>query len=670
MRRREGSATTSPPPNRHPWIDAQLVHAAEERVTAGESVVFSGPAGSGAPLYVAAVEARVHADHPDLWSGVLWCPDATALTPAERSGVLDAVRQGTRPVVVGVPWLPHDTGSAIDPFETALTQAWLDGGTHRIDVGHLSDAALLRVMRELDSASHLPLMTRARIIAWSSGVRVVAQQLHAAALAAGPDVGAQHAAMSRPHLGSALFDAYASVLLPVTDREHPGRGYSAEAAPAGVLPTGDSDEAERPLGAAVFADIDHPHAPLARVAETLNALGHRTVISPDAAPAEAAETAEAPLPPDVAAVFDHVMAMDFTGAAEMARGILSLPSATPRERYFAAVAAGLCTAYNGSWAESSVLFERADVLSDVFPHDITGADELRGLWLESFARALSGADLGAVCARLVERAVAAARAGSVAEERSASALSACLHAMAGDAVAAELDLAAVSAGGHGDDPEWMLPMVRISVATCFALRGDTARAEELLQVSRGAAAGTPLVQWFVHVADTAVDHARNRSDGGVPRREADLLRTGRGGRLLEMHALFHVVSAKRRVPAAPEHVRRLHHLSTLVDSPVAEAVRLGRIAPAPARAPFLLWSGGNRLTHGPGDRAPSPAALLSEREREVAMLIAEGLSNRAIAERLYLSVRTVESHVYVARQKVGAATRKDLGALVAARAVA
>ena len=58
---------------------------------------------------------------------------------------------------------------------------------------------------------------------------------------------------------------------------------------------------------------------------------------------------------------------------------------------------------------------------------------------------------------------------------------------------------------------------------------------------------------------------------------------------------------------------------------------------------------------------------LTEREAEIVMLIGEGLSNRAVAERLTLSVRTVESHIYRAMVKTGTTSREELGALLARR---
>ena len=65
---------------------------------------------------------------------------------------------------------------------------------------------------------------------------------------------------------------------------------------------------------------------------------------------------------------------------------------------------------------------------------------------------------------------------------------------------------------------------------------------------------------------------------------------------------------------------------------------------------YLQASGTRRAEAAPG--APG-VDLLTDREREITDLASEGLSNRAIAERLFLSVRTVESHLYQARTKTG-----------------
>ncbi|QXC61136.1 LuxR C-terminal-related transcriptional regulator [Aquihabitans sp. G128] len=60
-----------------------------------------------------------------------------------------------------------------------------------------------------------------------------------------------------------------------------------------------------------------------------------------------------------------------------------------------------------------------------------------------------------------------------------------------------------------------------------------------------------------------------------------------------------------------------------------------------------------------GDRTAS--AELSTREGEVARLAADGLSNRAIADRLFVSERTVENHLYRAFTKLGISGRDELG---------
>jgi DNA-binding NarL/FixJ family response regulator len=52
-------------------------------------------------------------------------------------------------------------------------------------------------------------------------------------------------------------------------------------------------------------------------------------------------------------------------------------------------------------------------------------------------------------------------------------------------------------------------------------------------------------------------------------------------------------------------------------------------------------------------RREDPVSKLSEREREVLGLVAEGMSNRAIAGRLYVTERTVEAHITQIFQKLG-----------------
>lgn len=59
-------------------------------------------------------------------------------------------------------------------------------------------------------------------------------------------------------------------------------------------------------------------------------------------------------------------------------------------------------------------------------------------------------------------------------------------------------------------------------------------------------------------------------------------------------------------------------------------------------------------------RATDPLAELTPREREVLGLVAEGLSNRALAARLFVAERTVEAHVTQIFVKLGLPESSDL----------
>jgi predicted ATPase/DNA-binding CsgD family transcriptional regulator len=78
---------------------------------------------------------------------------------------------------------------------------------------------------------------------------------------------------------------------------------------------------------------------------------------------------------------------------------------------------------------------------------------------------------------------------------------------------------------------------------------------------------------------------------------------------------------------------------------VALAVARGEVAARPPAGPAEPRTGAKALTR---------------REREVAELVADGLGNRDIAERLYLSKRTVDSHVEHVFTKLGFSSRAQL----------
>jgi DNA-binding CsgD family transcriptional regulator len=105
----------------------------------------------------------------------------------------------------------------------------------------------------------------------------------------------------------------------------------------------------------------------------------------------------------------------------------------------------------------------------------------------------------------------------------------------------------------------------------------------------------------------------------------------------------------------------------------AQAAAIYRIAgrrsnalTANARAQQLAANCGHAVS--PALHAARIALPLTQREHEIVLLVARGLTNREIAEATSLSVRTVEGHLYRASVKAGVTGRSELSALISADA--
>ena len=88
------------------------------------------------------------------------------------------------------------------------------------------------------------------------------------------------------------------------------------------------------------------------------------------------------------------------------------------------------------------------------------------------------------------------------------------------------------------------------------------------------------------------------------------------------------------------------------------SVAAGEIAAAPWLASLA------QTIHAPGGKAREQSPI-SVRELEVMTLLAEGLSNRQIAERLCIQEQTVKNHVTGTMEKLGVRNRTEVGLLAA-----
>ena len=92
---------------------------------------------------------------------------------------------------------------------------------------------------------------------------------------------------------------------------------------------------------------------------------------------------------------------------------------------------------------------------------------------------------------------------------------------------------------------------------------------------------------------------------------------------------------------------------------LASLQRLGARPAAAIVARRLRQQGTRRLTRGPRPSTRQNPAQLTHREMEVLDLLSLGLRNQVIAERLYVSQRTVDHHVASIFRKLGVRTRAE-----------
>lgn len=121
---------------------------------------------------------------------------------------------------------------------------------------------------------------------------------------------------------------------------------------------------------------------------------------------------------------------------------------------------------------------------------------------------------------------------------------------------------------------------------------------------------------------------------------------------MQARALLLAGEELRRADRTSESRRVLHSALSLFETLPLDAWA--------RRAREILRATGERLP----EAAPSGVGVLTAQELRICTLASTGLTNRAIAQQLFLSPRTVGAHLYSAYRKLGIGTRTQLGAIV------
>jgi DNA-binding CsgD family transcriptional regulator/tetratricopeptide (TPR) repeat protein len=232
----------------------------------------------------------------------------------------------------------------------------------------------------------------------------------------------------------------------------------------------------------------------------------------------------------------------------------------------------------------------------------------------------------------------------------------------------------------GDIPPSTARWCRMALAEMLIQAGDFAGAEPVCAAALAACrdAGDPLPQLSALYRMVLLDLRAGRAgDAAAHLREALQIALRTGAVIWGMlDACGHLCAATGR-PAEAVTAWAAYAALSHVDWPGdarrrEEPLRAARQALGPARARAAEQRGAAMswatvaeyalMLTDPGPRQPETPGLgrLSARERELVTLVAQGNTNAQIADRLYISVRTVGSHLDRIRDKTGCRRRADL----------
>jgi DNA-binding CsgD family transcriptional regulator len=381
--------------------------------------------------------------------------------------------------------------------------------------------------------------------------------------------------------------------------------------------------------------------------------------------------------------------MNYSTAAELGERVFADQTNSMSQRMQAAVVVGLSRTCLGASEDGEAWFLRARRCAGERGgiSTVKTVERLQAATWEIIAASIAGTDLTPSLTRLGGEVDAAARQGDPETTSVAGLVLACAYAAVGEASKAARELEVAVRRARPPAATDLIPLAQIAVTRVLALAGDPDEARAVLdRIDPAALAGWPSLAHARHVSESYVLAAQGRHAEALAAAKAAASASVASPALLARDLYQMAVLGETE-----EAVTELTRLAELSDTPSTR--RLSDAASSlqgASGSEFDIMSSlrtaaswglsddgrlgigiaherrlGERQEAG-FDVSTDPTDLeLTRREREIALLVAEGLGNREIAERLYLSVRTVESHVYQARAKVGARSRAELGRTVA-----